>query len=37
MSTASAIAAWWLVLVRGGFDAIVYREAARRPRNWSSR
>ena len=28
---ASAIAAWWLVLVRGGFDSIVYREAARRP------
>lgn len=29
---ASAVAAWWLVTVRGGFDAIVYREAARRPR-----
>jgi len=29
---ASAVAAWWLVLVRGGFDAIAYREAARRPR-----
>jgi O-antigen/teichoic acid export membrane protein len=28
---ASAVAAWWLVLVRGGFDAIAYREAARRP------
>jgi O-antigen/teichoic acid export membrane protein len=28
----SVIAAWWLVVVRGGFDAIVYREAARRPR-----
>ncbi len=28
---ASAVAAWWLVVVRGGFDAIVYREAARRP------
>ena len=28
----SAVAAWWLVLVRGGFDTIVYREAARRPR-----
>jgi O-antigen/teichoic acid export membrane protein len=27
----SAVAAWWLVLVRGGFDSIVYREAARRP------
>ncbi len=29
---ASAVAAWWLVVVRGGFDSIVYREAARRPR-----
>ncbi len=29
---ASAVAAWWLVLVRGGFDAIACREAARRPR-----
>jgi len=29
---ASAVAAWWLVLVRGGLDSIVYREAARRPR-----
>ena len=29
---ASAVVAWWLVLVRGGFDSIVYREAARRPR-----
>jgi O-antigen/teichoic acid export membrane protein len=28
----TAVAAWWLVIVRGGFDAIVYREAARRPR-----
>jgi O-antigen/teichoic acid export membrane protein len=28
---ASAVAAWWLVVVRGGFDSIVYREAARRP------
>ena len=28
----SAVAAWWLVVVRGGFDSIVYREAARRPR-----
>ena len=28
---ASAVAAWWLVVVRGGFDAIAYREAARRP------
>ena len=27
----SAVAAWWLVVVRGGFDSIVYREAARRP------
>jgi O-antigen/teichoic acid export membrane protein len=27
-----AVAAWWLVVVRGGFDSIVYREAARRPR-----
>ena len=27
----SAVAAWWLVVVRGGFDTIVYREAARRP------
>ena len=24
---ASAVAAWWLVVVRGGFDSIVYREA----------
>ncbi len=29
---AAAVAAWLLVLVRGGFDVIVYREAARRPR-----
>ncbi len=29
---ASASAAWMLVLVRGGFDVIVYREASRRPR-----
>jgi O-antigen/teichoic acid export membrane protein len=29
---ASAVAAWWLVVVRGGFDSIVYREAARRPK-----
>jgi len=29
---AAAVAAWLLVLVRGGCDAIVYREAARRPR-----
>jgi O-antigen/teichoic acid export membrane protein len=29
---ASVVAAWWLVVVRGGFDAIVYREVARRPR-----
>ena len=29
---AAAVAAWWLVVVRGGFDAIVAREAARRPR-----
>ena len=28
----SAVAAWWLVVVRGGFDSIAYREAARRPR-----
>jgi O-antigen/teichoic acid export membrane protein len=28
---ASAVGAWWLVLVRGGFDAIACREAARRP------
>lgn len=28
---ASAAAAWMLVLVRGGVDVIVYREAARRP------
>lgn len=29
---AAAVAAWWLVLVRGGCDPIAYREAARRPR-----
>lgn len=29
---AGAVFAWLLVLVRGGFDQIVYREAARRPR-----
>ena len=29
---AAAVAAWLLVLVRGGVDVIVYREAARRPR-----
>ena len=29
---ASAVAAWLLVVVRGGVDVIVYREAARRPR-----
>ena len=29
---AGAVAAWLLVLVRGGVDVIVYREAARRPR-----
>ena len=29
---AAAVVAWLLVLVRGGFDVIVYREAARRPR-----
>jgi O-antigen/teichoic acid export membrane protein len=29
---ASALAAWLLVVVRGGADVIVYREAARRPR-----
>lgn len=29
---AAAVAVWLLVLVRGGFDVIVYREAARRPR-----
>jgi O-antigen/teichoic acid export membrane protein len=29
---AAAVSAWLLVLVRGGFDVIVYREAARRPR-----
>jgi len=28
---ASAVAAWLLVLVRGGVDVIIYREAARRP------
>ena len=28
---ASAVAAWCLVLVRGGFDTIAYREGARRP------
>ena len=28
---AAAVVAWLLVLVRGGFDVIVYREAARRP------
>jgi O-antigen/teichoic acid export membrane protein len=28
---ASVVAAWWLVVVRGGFDTIVYREASRRP------
>ena len=28
---ASAVAAWLLVVVRGGVDTIVYREAARRP------
>lgn len=29
---AAGAAAWLLVLVRGGFDVVVYREAARRPR-----
>ena len=29
---ASAVACWLLVVVRGGFDVIIYREAARRPR-----
>lgn len=29
---AAAVASWLLVLVRGGFDVIAYREAARRPR-----
>ena len=29
---AAAVLGWWLVVVRGGFDSIVYREAARRPR-----
>ncbi len=29
---AGAVMAWMLVLVRGGMDVIVYREAARRPR-----
>jgi O-antigen/teichoic acid export membrane protein len=29
---AAAVAAWLLVMVRGGVDVIVYREAARRPR-----
>ena len=29
---AAAVAAWLLVVVRGGVDVIVYREAARRPR-----
>jgi O-antigen/teichoic acid export membrane protein len=29
---AAAVAAWLLVLVRGGIDIIIYREAARRPR-----
>jgi O-antigen/teichoic acid export membrane protein len=29
---ASAVAAWLLVVVRGGVDVIAYREAARRPR-----
>jgi O-antigen/teichoic acid export membrane protein len=29
---ASAVAAWLLVVVRGGIDVISYREAARRPR-----
>jgi O-antigen/teichoic acid export membrane protein len=29
---ALAVAGWWLVVVRGGFDTIAYREAARRPR-----
>ena len=29
---AAAVAAWMLVVVRGGVDVIVYREAARRPR-----
>jgi O-antigen/teichoic acid export membrane protein len=29
---AAAVAAWLLVLVRGGVDVVVYREAARRPR-----
>lgn len=28
---ASAVAAWWLVVVRGGFDAIATREVARHP------
>ena len=32
VESAAAVAAWLLVLVRGGFDVIVYREAARRPR-----
>ncbi|WP_435008087.1 lipopolysaccharide biosynthesis protein [Tundrisphaera lichenicola] len=29
--SASAVAAWWLVVVRGGFDTIATREAARHP------
>lgn len=29
---AAAVAGWLLVLVRGGIDIVVYREAARRPR-----
>ena len=29
---AMAVSAWLLVLVRGGFDVVAYREAARRPR-----
>ena len=27
----AALAAWWLILVRGGFDALLVREAAKRP------
>jgi O-antigen/teichoic acid export membrane protein len=29
---AAAVLAWLMILVRGGFDPIVYREASRRPR-----
>jgi O-antigen/teichoic acid export membrane protein len=32
VESATALAAWMLVVVRGGADVIVYREAARRPR-----